>query len=179
MHVRAALVEGPVGAETHTPAHPHGQSAPERTFPQRPERPAIDETDSPHTGRYGLTKTNRHAPCNLTKQNRPVIPTDKNRQKRIEQSVHQPQQTAEAENEPSAHRAVRPAGKATVVLRCPMLGREKRRTLRDTRPPSRPIIRPSALLRPISAGPGRTNNSGRSDRPGRADKSGKTHRPDK
>ncbi|CVI70331.1 hypothetical protein BN3659_01834 [Alistipes sp. CHKCI003] len=179
MHVRAALVEGPVGAETHTPAHPHGQSAPERTFPQRPERPAIDETDSPHTGRYGLTKTNRHAPCNLTKQNRPVIPTDKNRQKRIEQSVHQPQQTAEAENEPSAHRAVRPAGKATVVLRCPMLGREKRRTLRDTRPPSRPIIRPSALLRPLSAGPGRTNNSSRSDRPGRADKSGKTHRPDK
>ena len=158
MHVRAALVEGPVGAETHTPAHPHGQSAPERTFPQRP---AIDETDSPHTGRYGLTKTNRHAPCNLTKQNRPVIPTDKNRQKRIEQSVHQPQQTAEAENEPSAHRAVRPAGKATVVLRCPMLGREKRRTLRDTRPPSRPIIRPSALLRPLSAGPGRTNWPGR------------------
>ena len=70
MHVRAALVEGPVGAETHTPAHPYGQSAPERTFPQRPERPAIDETDSPHAGRYGPPEQRRSscaAPCTAGK----------------------------------------------------------------------------------------------------------------
>ena len=165
MHVRTALVEGPVGAETHTPAHPHGQSAPERTFPQRPERPAIDETDSPHAGRYGLTKTNRHAPCNLTKQNRPVIPTDKNRQKRIEQSVHQPQQTAEAENEPSTRRAVRPARTVTVVLRCPMRGREKRRTLRDIRPPRGRLSAPPPYFDPYLPGrAGRTIRAGRTDR---------------
>src|SRR5699024_5104690 len=66
MHVRAAIVEVTVGAETHTPAHRHGQSAQGRTSPQRPERPAIDETDSPHTGRYGLTEKRRSscaAPC--------------------------------------------------------------------------------------------------------------------